>query len=56
VRLGHLADVLDIENLLSRYCRAVDSRDWSLYRPMFTDDALVDYSAAGLIVGTCDEP
>ena len=53
--LGHLADVLDIENLLSRYCRAVDSKDWSLYRSMFTDDAQVDYSAAGLIVGTCDD-
>ncbi len=44
-----------IENLLTRYCRAVDSSDWELYRSLFTDDAHVDYSAAGLVVGTVDD-
>ncbi|MEZ0342814.1 nuclear transport factor 2 family protein [Mycobacterium sp. pV006] len=51
----HAGDVLEIENLLTRYCRAVDSKDWPLYRSMFTDGARVDYSAAGLFVGTCDD-
>jgi SnoaL-like domain len=55
VNLQRLGDELEIGNLLSRYCRAVDAKDWGLYRSMFTDDARVDYSAAGLVVGTCDE-
>ncbi len=50
-----VTDELEIEALLSRYCRAVDSKDWAFYRALFTDDARVDYSAAGLIVGTVDD-
>jgi 3-phenylpropionate/cinnamic acid dioxygenase small subunit len=50
-----LSDELEIQNLLTRYCRAVDSKDWQLYRSLFTDDAHVDYSAAGLVVGTADD-
>lgn len=53
--LQRLSDELEIDNLLTRYCRAVDAKDWGLYRSMFTDDARVDYSAAGLVAGTCDE-
>jgi 3-phenylpropionate/cinnamic acid dioxygenase small subunit len=53
--LQALSDELEISALFTRYCRAVDSKDWQLYRSMFTDDARVDYSAAGLVVGTCDE-
>lgn len=48
-------DRLEIENLLTRYCSAVDSKNWAAYRSMFTDDARVDYSAAGLVVGTVDD-
>ncbi|WP_460353881.1 nuclear transport factor 2 family protein [Mycobacterium sp. ZZG] len=53
--LRQLADRLEIENLLTRYCRAVDSKDWALYRSMFADGARVDYSAAGLFAGTSDD-
>lgn len=49
------ADALAIENLLTRYCRAVDARDWAAYRALFTADARVDYSAAGLVVGTVED-
>jgi len=49
------ADRLHIEQLLTRYCRAVDSGDWSAYRALFTDDARVDYSAAGLAVGSIED-
>ncbi|MBX8691643.1 nuclear transport factor 2 family protein [Mycobacterium sp. 20091114027_K0903767] len=45
----------DISALLYRYARAVDSKDWELYRSVFTDDAQIDYSSAGAIVGTRDE-
>ncbi|WP_066896292.1 nuclear transport factor 2 family protein [Mycolicibacterium houstonense] len=44
-----------ISALLYRYARAVDSKDWELYRSVFTEDAVIDYSSAGAIVGTRDE-
>lgn len=48
-------DQLAITALLNRYARAVDTKDWELYRSVFTDDALIDYSSAGAVVGTRDE-
>jgi hypothetical protein len=53
--LQRISDDLEIDGLLTRYCRAVDSKDWPLYRSMFTDGARVDYSAAGLVVGSVDD-
>jgi ketosteroid isomerase-like protein len=50
-----VADELEIAALLSRYARAVDSKDWELYRSAFTEDAIIDYSSAGAAVGTRDE-
>ncbi|MBJ7383332.1 MAG: nuclear transport factor 2 family protein [Mycolicibacterium sp.] len=49
------ADHVEISALLYRYARAVDTKDWELYRSVFTDDARVDYSSAGAVVGTRDE-
>ncbi|WP_396911719.1 nuclear transport factor 2 family protein, partial [Mycolicibacterium sp.] len=34
----------EISALLYRYARAVDSKDWELYRSVFTEDAVIDYS------------
>lgn len=50
-----LADELEIRALLSRYARAVDTKDWDLYRSVFTDDAHIDYSSAGAPAGSPDE-
>lgn len=50
-----VADEIDIGIVLTRYCRAVDSKDWGLYRSLLTDDAHLDYSAAGLFVGGADD-
>lgn len=44
-----------IAALLYRYARAVDTKDWELYRTVFTDDAVIDYSSAGFAVGSLDE-
>ena len=33
----------------------MDTRDWDLWRSLFTDDAVVDYSSAGAIAGSRDE-
>lgn len=46
---------LDIRALLNWYARAVDTKDWQLYRSVFTDDARIDYSSAGAAVGSVDE-
>ena len=55
VDLGALNDKLEIHELLARYARGVDDRDWDLYRDVFTPDAHIDYTSAGAIAGTRDE-
>ncbi len=57
-----MTDLLDVQRLsdeinrlLTRYCRAVDTKDWSLYRSLFTDDARIDYTSAGAVAGSRDE-
>lgn len=49
-----ISDELEIAALLTRYARAVDSRDWDLYRSVFTDDAHIDYSAE-VVQGPLDD-
>jgi hypothetical protein len=55
MNIQEISDRLEIQNLLAKYARAVDTRDWALWRSLFTDDATVDYSSAGAIAGTRDE-
>jgi SnoaL-like domain len=55
MNIQRISDELDITALLNRYARAVDTKDWTLYRSVFTDDAHIDYSSAGAIAGTRDE-
>jgi hypothetical protein len=50
-----VSDDAEIARLLYRYARAVDTKDWELYRSVFTDDAHIDYSSAGAVVGSRDE-
>lgn len=50
-----MSDELDITALLNGYARAVDTKDWELYRSVFTDDAVIDYSANGIPAGSRDE-
>jgi ketosteroid isomerase-like protein len=49
--LQRIGDELEISALLNRYARAVDTKDWALYRSVFTEDAHIDYSSAGAIAG-----
>ncbi|MEZ0095473.1 nuclear transport factor 2 family protein [Streptacidiphilus sp. EB129] len=53
--LQEMSDRLEIQDLLVRYAHAVDTRDWKLFRELFTEDAMVDYSAFGGPRGTVDE-
>ena len=55
MNLQRISDELEIRSLLYTYARAVDTKDWALYRSVFTPDAHIDYSSAGAAVGTRDE-
>ena len=46
-----LADRLDIQDLIARYGRAVDLRDWETFDRIFTADCHIDYRAMGGIEG-----
>jgi hypothetical protein len=50
-----LADRIEIDDVLTRYATAIDSRRWDLLDDVFTPDATVDYRAAGGIEGTYAE-
>lgn len=50
-----LADRLAIEDLLTTYARAVDTKDWDLYESVFSDDAVIDYTSSGGIRGSRSE-
>src|SRR5688500_7380797 len=42
-----ISDRLEIEEVLIRYCYAVDDRDWHSYRTIFTPDAVIDDTVTG---------
>lgn len=45
--LEEVSDRLEINELLSRYCHALDQQDWPAYRAVFTEDAALDFTAFG---------
>jgi 3-phenylpropionate/cinnamic acid dioxygenase small subunit len=53
--LQDISDRVEINDLLTRYARAVDRKDWALYRTVFTTDARIDYSSAGGAVSGVEE-
>jgi len=53
--IENIVDRIEIEDFFSLYARAVDTRDWDLYRTLFTEDAHIDYSSSGGSVGNLDE-
>ena len=53
--LQQIADRIEIDDLLTRYAAALDSKDWDLFSTCFTPDAAIDYTAAGGIKGTLPE-
>ena len=53
--LQSVLDKIEIHELLARYARGVDSKDWELWKAVFTPEATIDYSSAGAVVGSRDE-
>lgn len=55
MELQEISDRLEIQDLLARYCHAIDERDWDALDRVFTADAIIDYSAAGGAAGAYPE-
>ncbi|MCU1392276.1 MAG: dehydratase [Ilumatobacteraceae bacterium] len=49
--LQGISDRLEIAELLARYARGLDTKDWDLWRSVFLEDAYIDYKSAGGIDG-----
>lgn len=49
--LEEISDRMEIQDLLVRYCYAVDSRNFDDFVNVFTPDAVIDYSVFGGSVG-----
>lgn len=50
-----MSDRLEIQDLFTRYCFAIDERDWNALDDMFTPDAQIDYTATGGSAGSLSE-
>ena len=53
--LEQISDRLEIQDLLTRYCYAVDDRDWNAYRRVFTPDAVIDDTITGGVKSGVEE-
>jgi hypothetical protein len=53
--LQMLSDRLEINDLLTRYTRAIDTGEWDRLDEVFTPDARIDYTATGGIEGAYPE-
>ena len=50
-----ISDRLEIQDLLTAYCDAIDSQNWGALDDIFTPDAIIDYTDAGGAKGTLEE-
>jgi hypothetical protein len=50
--IQEISDRLEIQDLLARYCDALDRKDWDIFDRIFTPDAVIDYTAMG---GSCGD-
>lgn len=53
--MSEVNDKLAIIELITTYAGAIDTKDWHLYKSLFTSDAVIDYTSSGGIRGTPDE-
>jgi 3-phenylpropionate/cinnamic acid dioxygenase small subunit len=47
-----VSDKIEIHELLARYARGLDTKDWELWKSVFTPDSVIDYRSAGGILGS----
>lgn len=54
-RIQEISDRLEIEDLLVRYCTAIDTKRFDNLNSVFTPDAHIDYTSAGGVKGAFPE-
>lgn len=47
MKLQDISDKLEINELLARYCHALDQKDWDAFQAIFLSDAVLDFTAFG---------
>lgn len=45
--LQDISDKLEINELLARYCHALDQKNWEAFQAIFLPDAILDFTAFG---------
>ena len=45
--LQDISDKLEINELLARYCHALDQKNWEAFQAIFMPDAILDFTAFG---------
>ena len=50
-RIQEVSDHVEIQSLFTRYCTAIDSKQYNVLDTVFTPDAFIDYTSAGGISG-----
>ena len=50
-----ISDRVQIEDVLTRYCYAVDDREWDIYQDLFVPDAVIDDRVTGGIESGVEE-
>ncbi|MBW2397266.1 MAG: nuclear transport factor 2 family protein, partial [Deltaproteobacteria bacterium] len=53
--LQDVSDRIEIQDLLVRYTKAIDEKNWTLLDQCFTPDAILDYVSSGGIKGAYPE-
>ncbi|MCP4603300.1 MAG: nuclear transport factor 2 family protein [Proteobacteria bacterium] len=54
-RSQEVSDLLEIETILTRYCTAIDTKQYDMLDSLFTTEATLDYTSAQGIRGTLHE-
>lgn len=55
IEAQELSDRFEIQDLLANYCHAIDTQDFNVLDEIFTEDAIVDYTAVGGAKGNLRE-
>ena len=50
-----ISDRIEIDDLITRYTRSVDTLDWERFDTVFTPEATINYSASGGLKASRDE-
>ena len=53
--MQEISDRIEIDVLLTEYCHAIDDKEWDALDNIFTEDAIIDYTAAGGAKGNLQE-